>query len=1689
MAVSRRSCDTTRRNNVEPVASLARLRALPAGARSVWKGDGVVLERVDAIATESLARFEDRDLAGAGYLAALADAWAGLPGLTLDPARTTLGDPYWTRLPARHLRELTVGLVGDAGDPLTLTCQVPWYVGAGAAPPDLQAVLGAHRGVVDGRARYVSIGGLRAPGLHLVAVPRAQPTVALDVVPLTAPSWRIQLSTGTDSPNPLTVSSDFWSLAHTEAPVIEQLDRAGTIPRVGAALLARGFERLGHRRPGRADQLEEADLEAIVEILREQTRALGGWRAGTTLPDPIRPPLHASQWVLGHLGDHLTCAVHTGAVRGMLALRRAAREGRTADRTRLLAAHLQRELRDLGTGRGHWAPMVKTAHTGNAVAQVDALSAVSFIGPRGLPDLGQRIDLRVLDASWQGTLCPVHTPENTKIGLVRHLARGATSGPVAEAEPLLDDYRDLSPAASLTPLVGHDDPTRIAIVTKMFGQALTMHGSQVPSVRTGMEAVLAEDSGVARAPVSGVVEAADGLLAVREASGRRLVPFGQSADSVASQARSWTVLVQPGDFVTRGQLLAHAPEVALHEGVPHLALGVDALAAFVPWDGWNYEDGVVVSESLSERMASDHRVTISIDLGPRILDAGVRLVESPDLPAGASVRQGDELATLVEGGRVTPVRAAEDGRLVVSTGPGYRHLSLDGTELSYRLDVRRPLTVGDKVTTRHGGKGVVLRVLPDNDMPRLSMPGGERVVDVLLNPLGVLRRLNIGTLLEANVGLEALLRGEAGGVTVPRRLSSEGRRSLSARLAALGAPGGRLPLVRPDGAPTPPAGVVAGPVHLMKLHHQAVVKAGARADAGPSPNTLQPARRATMTPAGRRGAPQRFGEMEVWAALAAGADGLVADLLHSRGVGQEALRGSDSLPAGTRAAAALLAVTGRDLRATLTPDAASRRGVEDVSICRTPDLRPSECRSLVVRTETQWSGLPDVVEHFADAVPDVLARAGQRAAGDGGEVNETRRARAVLSLVQEEPLGAADAAAVRYAVTLPFPVRSPSHGPQVSVSRVPVLPKLMLSQPRTPGAPGHDDVSRYVVLLSHAISGSATAPGQLPAGDATVSESPPDPVADALAKALEGLVGRPDHLPRDQTVTGRLRGKYGVLRRNLLGAAAVRSARAVLSGDPTQDIETVVLPDWLLEALGVGTSPEDAEHDDVVVLNRQPSLHPYSLVALRARPGPHPAAVVHPYILQAIAGDFDGDTVALHRPEDPAARRQAWALLRPRSAQRNAGSGASMAKQDLDIALGLWLLADDPSTRDAVAELLGTDVVGLVAPAGRRAALDLAIDAALDPGSHAPTETLATARSLMEAGWAGASQWSAGVLELPRIDVGDGDAEARVDAHLRDVAGSPEDHNPDENALASAYLSGSAGKAVDLAQLLVTRGDATPLSAVLEPTRIDACYLDGIPAEDYFAAAQPAISGLAAKKLVTPFAGALTRALVNASADEVIGGADCGSSSGHRTALDCLDDQCCQHCYGPTPGTGASPRPGSRVGLLAAMLVGEQSTQAAMKAIHQRGGGTDLSRVVRELGALLSLDSVGKGRSRVSGLQRLQDAYAVSAGGRPTELSDILAPVEAAVRERLPRIHPVHVHVLLRTQVSAYERFRSSPAFSADLPFRDLLAQWRRFSPGSPLARSILAGELPAAGDTSEGANHLNALALGQGMPLGVSPR
>ena len=613
----------------------------------------------------------------------------------------------------------------------------------------------------------------------------------------------------------------------------------------------------------------------------------------------------------------------------------------------------------------------------NPLSELTHKRRISALGPGGLSRERAGFEVRDIHYTHYGRLCPIESPEGPNIGLISALSTFAIineygfietpyrkidkkTGKVTDeviymtaneednyiicqaSEPLDKngkllherirvreraeikeierekvDFMDISPkqlvsvGAAMIPFLEHDDANRALMGANMQRQAVPLMITDSPLVGTGIEYKAAKDSGVMiLAEEDGLVETVTGdEIVIKNKTGRKKYVLRKFKRTNGSTCINQRPIVKEGEEVKRGDVIADGPATDKGE----MALGKNVLIAFTTWEGYNYEDAILLSERL---VKEDVYTSIHIEdydcecrdtkLGPEEITRDIPNVGEDSLKdlddngiirIGAEVGPGDILV-----GKVTPkgeteltaeerllraifgekAREVRDTSLRVPHGEAgtvvdvkvYTRENSDelgpGVNQIIRIYIaqKRKISVGDKMAGRHGNKGVISRILPEEDMP--FMPDGTPV-DVVLNPLGVPSRMNLGQVLEVHLGAAARMLGWKVATPVFDGAFEEDIEEML-DYAGLETNGKTILYDGRTGEPFDKP-ITVGVMYMLKLHHLVDDKIHARST---GPYSL-----VTQQPLGGKAqfGGQRFGEMEVWALEAYGAAYTLQEIL------------------------------------------------------------------------------------------------------------------------------------------------------------------------------------------------------------------------------------------------------------------------------------------------------------------------------------------------------------------------------------------------------------------------------------------------------------------------------------------------------------------------------------------------------------------------------------------------------------------------------------------------------------------------------------------------------------------------------------------------------------------------------------------------------------------------------------------
>jgi len=611
----------------------------------------------------------------------------------------------------------------------------------------------------------------------------------------------------------------------------------------------------------------------------------------------------------------------------------------------------------------------------NPLSELEHKRRLTATGPGGLTRERAGFDVRDVQPSHYGKICPIQTPEGPNVGLVTHLALYSRVNPygfletpyfkvekakvtkeiqyldanaeerynIAPASIALDedgniinervearikgeageierekiDYIDVSPqqftsvATSLIPFLQNDDANRAQMGSNMQRQAVPLVNPEAPLVGTGMEPFVAKDSGqlIVAKEAGEVIKVDSKEIKVKGESGTTSYPlrlFDRTNQYTCFHERA---VANKGEKVKKGDILAEGGSIS--NGM--LSLGRNLLVSFISWRGNTFEDAIVLSERLVKEdvFTSVHIEDFFCDvretkLGPEITTSDIPNVgedKLKDLDEEGIIRIGAEVGPndiLV--GKISPKGEAElsaeerllraifgekakevkdtslrlehgkRGRItdvrVFARSEGY---SLDPgviKKIRVRVSEVRKIQVGDKLAGRHGNKGIIAKILPPEEMPFLE---DGTPVDIILNPLSVASRMNLGQILETHFGLAVK---KLGYNAATPSLSGANEKNIKEQLKEAGYPeDGKLTLIDPETGEPFPEKITVGYIYMMKLAHMVEDKIHMR--------SIGPYSLITQQPLGGKAqfGGQRFGEMEVWALEGYGAAYTLQEML------------------------------------------------------------------------------------------------------------------------------------------------------------------------------------------------------------------------------------------------------------------------------------------------------------------------------------------------------------------------------------------------------------------------------------------------------------------------------------------------------------------------------------------------------------------------------------------------------------------------------------------------------------------------------------------------------------------------------------------------------------------------------------------------------------------------------------------
>ena len=838
----------------------------------------------------------------------------------------------------------------------------------------------------------------------------------------------------------------------------------------------------------------------------------------------------------------------------------------------------------------------------------------------------------------------------------------------------------LGPSASLIPFLANDDSNRALMGNNMQKQALPLLHPQAPMVRTGMEGRVATDARAAvLAPAEGVVERVSAEEIVVRGHGEHSFGLEGFVPSALSTCQRQRPLVQRGQNVTAGQVLTDGP--ATDHG--DLALGRNVLVGFLPWNGFNFEDAVVVSQRLVDeeaftsvkvkeyidviRKTDTDRLSIGIGHLPR--RAGDNLSPSGIVREGASVAGGDILVAKSTSGAERIDRSLRLPSGHAGTVIGVDHFIADQGDplaanveqlIKIRVAVRRPLKVGDKLASRHGAKGVVGLVLPEDEMPVL--PDG-RALEMLVSPLGLPSRMNFGQILEAHTGFAAhalnctvespgfngALAEEVGGLLEEAGLPRSGM--LRLRDGRTGQLFERETTV--------------GYIYYMKLHHMAEDLIKTR-PAGPMTTEENPEK-----PQG-----YRLGIMETWALQAHGAAHMLREMSTVQG-GQEQEVTYDAL------------VHGVDFPPPQPTQSIARLARQLRGLCLDLQLHDAGGHQISLKEAGEAPDL-DAIEMAS------VEFATSQTVDSWGIVTELPDATAVEAFLQGDARDGVGLIPLACPVLHPWRTMLPADTTPSEIAKLPVLARSLRN------GRAHDSLYLALAAVNDIVRSDDTSDHE---------------IRTALQEAVDELFGDGgggDGLNR------LLYGKRGWFAAAMTGTRVDYSGKAVIAPGPNLLQDECGLPRRMARSLfapfvvgallraGKAKSEEEArrmirdgraerELDEIastklVLLHRAPVLHRWGIQAFKPVLTEEEVLRLHPLTNVTFNADFDGDALEVFLPLSAIAQREAQEM-RPTNNQLGSADGTYIHGLSQEMVFGCYYATAATATEKPVIDLASTDAV------------------------------------------------------------------------------------------------------------------------------------------------------------------------------------------------------------------------------------------------------------------------------------------------------------------------------------------------------------------------------------------------------------
>lgn len=1217
----------------------------------------------------------------------------------------------------------------------------------------------------------------------------------------------------------------------------------------------------------------------------------------------------------------------------------------------------------------------------NPLSEVEDMRKLIF--PRG----ERTMFGRDIHPSHYGRLCVVETPESEKIGMRLHLAHQAkiengkiltpresikdesikyvspeNDAPTADGLTELTEngkvlvrdinsdgnyidaskvqYRDASVdqlfgyGALQVPFIQHNDPARALMGAKNLKQAVPLKDPEVPIVKTGYEKTVAELSGrIIRAEEEGLVkDISNGAVIISSNNREKRYPFVQGVPSVISKtAFIQKPVVKKGESVKSNQIIIESTGIKDGE----LALGANFLVAYMPYYGFNIDDGIVVSEDAAKKLISTHIEEFEVKIQERDI-----LIQETLIKRGTFLRVQGSLPELAVIKRKKKGNEYEDVSIIAKEdmlGGTVERISADSEKGKITIWIKKEkhLEVGDKLMGRHGNKGVVSRILSSEKMPyfEVEINGKKEVrhIEIMLNPHSVISRMNLGQIYETHFGWIAKMhpnentRQEAKMMGKPFARIDLGNLSKWLKESGLDEHG-KIKVKFPDGQETENP-VVVGYQYIVKLNHLASSKLSIRGETGPVSYITD------MPLAGKkRYGGQRIGEMEVWALIAHGANEILSDMLGVKANANILIDNAISISESLKVLIYLLRGLGIAFEVFDSKD--QQIQPEDFSNRKRNEIKHYKLRFANDNDIMRWGYHWDEQGRRWDG-PKNITKLSEL-------ISDHKEETGYINLAESVTLCG------RSLKTLPvIPIRC--------------RPRLESNLNR---------LYKRIFLLNNKL--------------------------DKLKKENKSTTTYSDRLndtvkKLEKEISKLIKGKGGIIRKAILGKRVNLSARAVIVPDPTIPSDSALIPRKIMSELKI-KDPEIVKTEDgdqiekaqKVLLNRQPTLHIHNIQAFNAIPHGCNAIAINPLIRKGFNADFDGDTMSLYVTDKtiPDGMNVSGNIFL-------AANGKLSLDFSQDISAGIYYASITEKGKEKIEKIINDkeifDASKNNTPLTNKDISDIVYKYYLKHKDR--NITLHFAEKIAKFGFEQAtlSGLTFGIFDIQKIHLSSDEKKAS-NYNVTDIENSLTQKLEDNptNPISVMILSGAKGDIKQLRQMAGLKGIVERLGGKSTSASINSSYLEGLKPTEYYLACFGARKSLGDKKLMTPKCGYLTRRLAFSSLDMKIDKEDCKTEEGvsleidlslGRTLLkdvsingdtilknnvideDFLDRlkkaginkidvrsplKCgsgerniCKRCYGWDLSKKREPDTGFAVGIMSAEVIGERATQDAMRTYHK----------------------------------------------------------------------------------------------------------------------------------------------------------